>query len=99
VNGYACVDGTAPGAIHLGLVCSLPEAASAGTRGYCCIQFPMTTLCVPYPAASCPANPNGFACMGSDTPEEATPVLSCGAPSADPTLGGNDFCCTFVGGD
>ena len=91
-SGYSCTGSEAPSDTDSSLSCSAGTIDGAETL-YCCVALGSGSTCAEDPTVEgCTGSSFGFSCLGSDTPEDADPSLTCSAGTFD--NGETLYCCT-----
>jgi hypothetical protein len=92
-DGYTCMGGSLPSP-EPGFVCSAPLPQPNGNRAYCCARLGHGSTCKPDASIQGCLHPSvGFACSGSDAPDQEDPALICSASVIDPKSGDALYCC------
>ncbi len=99
-TGFSCTGVVSPDQGNPSLVCSSGTPGNAGATLYCCVNFgPGTagTTCKPDVTVSgCATGAQGYACTGTDTPEQGDGSLSCD-PGKAGNAGSTVYCCMTTG--
>lgn len=89
--GYSCTGTDSPSDSDPSLSCSAGTLDGTDTL-YCCSSTGSGTCAEDPTVAGCTGGSIGYSCLGTDTPEESNPSLTCGAGVAD--NGETLYCCT-----
>jgi len=94
-TGWSCPSDATPGSNGSDYICTSEGTAPTGEFTYCCASavFPAGTCEESTLITNCPSAQTGFACTGSNTPDQTDPALSCAAGLPDPSTGTTLFCC------
>lgn len=88
-GGYTCSGSDTPGQDFSGLVCGQGSDNGDGTTSYCCSSA--SSSCAQDGTVSCTGGAAGYACTGTDTPDQSDSSLVCSI--ATPASGEYLYCC------